>query len=93
VRYERPDTQANRFAAAVSCPRLIQGGNPWREVEDPLGVAPRKTARAAGLKSEALLKYVGSTTHEEIVKGLGKVARQAGVRPVSPGFTDVAALT
>ena len=45
--------------------------NRWIEVEHPLREALREAARAAGLSNEALLKYEGSASHQEIVKGLG----------------------
>jgi hypothetical protein len=45
--------------------------NRWREVEDSLGAALRRAARTAGLGPDAVLKYVGSASHQEIVKGLG----------------------
>lgn len=44
----------------------------WTEVEHPLREALREAARAARLSNDALLKYVGSATHQEIVKGLGR---------------------
>ena len=45
--------------------------NRWKEVEDSLGAALRKAARTAGLTPDDLLKYEGSASHQEIVKGLG----------------------
>jgi WD40 repeat protein len=45
-------------------------GSHWREIEEPMREALQRAARAAGLGRDALLKYEGSASHQEIVKGL-----------------------
>jgi hypothetical protein len=43
----------------------------WRRVEEDLHRVPREAALAAGLSREALIPYLASATHQEILKGLG----------------------
>ncbi len=43
----------------------------WQKIEEKLGRFLRRAAQAAGLPSEALVPYLASATHQEILKGLG----------------------
>jgi len=72
------DTWYQRDDNAVPSEYLLKGRtgefvdvNRWRRIDESLQRALRQSARAAGLSSDALLRYEASATHQEIVKGLG----------------------
>ena len=72
--YERDDNAVPAEYLLKSRTGEFVDANQWKEIEDPLGEVLRKAARAARLTPDALLKYEGSASHQEIVKGLGTTA-------------------
>ena len=69
--YERDDNAVPAEYLLKSRTGEFVDANQWKEIEGSLGAALRKAARTAGLTPDALLKYEGSASHQEIVKGLG----------------------
>jgi hypothetical protein len=69
--YQRDDNAVPAEYLLIPRTGEFVDANRWKEIEERLGASLRKAARAAGLAPGALLKYEGSASHQEIVKGLG----------------------